>query len=277
MVSGNGEAGGLSSRYTYGRCLEGYRGIAVIRWGFQLATEDPSYLVRHQASLTPGRSHLSPEPLGTAAPAGAPGGAVAASAMSRAPLQGSAAPLAMNALCQLGTGSSAAPLEALWDASEPRLWLGSALVILSPALHAGTADGDLHYTRQPGPGRHGTNRFALPEPPAASRGTLFPPPFPAGNGAAAGGLCAALGGRSLPGGWRLPPVRCQVLQRQVLQRWGGRSEPGSLRPSADTSHPRAAGRRRDLYALAEGYRCRARREPTEAVQRQHFVKERLIG
>lgn len=83
---------------------------------------------------------------------------------------------------------------------------------------------------------------------------------------AARGMAAAP--RALPG-----PARGR-------QRWGSRSDPGSLRPSTGTSRQRAAGRRRDLYALAEGYRCLARRRPTEAVLRhlrQHFVKERLIG
>lgn len=68
-------------------------------------------------------------------------------------------------------------------------------------------------------------------------GPCFPPPrFPAGNGAAAGGLCAGLGGRSLPGGWRLPPARCQALQ---CQRGGGSAGAAALIPAP--SVPRRAG------------------------------------
>lgn len=43
VVSGYAEAGGFLSRYTHGRYLERYRGIAVIMLG-TLATEDPSHL-----------------------------------------------------------------------------------------------------------------------------------------------------------------------------------------------------------------------------------------
>lgn len=55
-------------------------------------------------------SHLSPKPLSTAAPAGAPEGAVAASAINREPLQGSQLCLSQMPFA----GLAQAALQLLW-------------------------------------------------------------------------------------------------------------------------------------------------------------------
>lgn len=134
-----GIGGGFLSRYTYGRCLEAYRGIAVhmpgtsaCHRGYKLFGETPGFPHARPLAPLPGAAQHC--------------GSYRRSRRSRGGIRNqpratagfSAVPLA-DALCQLGIGSSAAPLEAVWDAAEPRLWLGAGD---SPPLHSGTADGD---------------------------------------------------------------------------------------------------------------------------------------
>lgn len=203
-------------------------------WGFQLATEDPSYLVRQRASLMPCPSPRSRSAL--PAPAGAPQGAVAASAMNREPLRGSAEPLA-DAICQLGTGSSAAPLEALLDSPEPRLRLGWALVILP--LSTQELPMAIHVTP------NSRAREAQPKPlrfPGASRGLprdpVFPP-FPRQRGRSGRAVCRARWPFAARG-WRLHPVRCQLLQRQRGATALGRPLRSRLPPSLSGRPPPAS-------------------------------------
>lgn len=109
--------------------------------------------------------------------------------------------------------------------------------------------------------------------PRASRGLprdpVCPLPLPQDTGPQREG--------SAPGSAAVPcPPRCRVLRHRRVQRWGTAPVPGLPSLGGQSRH-RAAAQRRGLYALAEGYRGRARWHPTEAVQRQHFVKQRLIG
>ncbi|XP_041328064.1 uncharacterized protein LOC121356070 [Pyrgilauda ruficollis] len=235
VASGYGEAGGFSSGYTYGRCLEGQRGIAVRMLG-------TSACHRGCSVKTAGCPHALPlpQPLGTAAPAGAPQGAVAASAISRAPLQA----LSWGSRrCHSPAWhrSSAAPLEAL--GIRLNRGFGSARRCSLSRSPRRNCRWRLTLHPQQWPGRHSANRRAFPEPPVASPGALFSLHFPAGNEAAAGGLCAGLGGRSLPGLWRLHPERCRVLQHQ---RGGGSN--GAAAPIPAPSVPRRAAPARQPLA-----------------------------
>lgn len=72
-------------------------------------------------------------------------------------------------------------------------------------------------------------------------GPGFPPPrFPAGNGAAAGGLCAGLGGRSLPGGWRLTPRAARSCSASEVEAALGRPLRSWLPPSLGGQVPPAS-------------------------------------
>ncbi|XP_023783482.1 uncharacterized protein LOC111929894 isoform X2 [Cyanistes caeruleus] len=187
-----------------------------------------------QASLTPCPSHLSPEPLSTAAPTAAPEGAVAASAINREPLQGSQLCLSQMPFASLAQ----AALQLLCRHSGVRLnrGFGSALVILPLSAQELPMAINVKPTSK-GPGDT-AQTASLPRsllwPP---EGPCFPPAFPAGNAAAAGGLCAGLGGHSLPGGWRLPYRSCSASEGEAALERPLRS---SLPPSVGGQLPPAS-------------------------------------
>lgn len=85
------------------------------------------------------------------------------------------------------------------------------------------------------------------------------PPLSRRQRAAAAGHCAGLGGRSLPGNGSCPPGAARCCSASEGEAALRRPLGSRLPPSpAGSSRQRAAGRRRDLYALAEGY-CRLAR------------------
>lgn len=233
-----GIRGGFLSRYTYGRCLEAYRGIAVhipgtsaCHRGYKLFGETPGFPHARPLAPLPGAAQHC--------------GSYRRSRRSRGGIRNqpratagfSAVPLA-DALCQLGIGSSAAPLEAVWDAAEPRLWLGAGD---SPPLHS-----ELPMAINVTPTSEGPGDTAQTASPSRSRlwppeGPGFPPPrFPAGNGAAAGGLCAGLGGRSRPGGWRLTPRAARSCSASEVEAALGRPLRSRLPPSLGGQVPPAS-------------------------------------
>lgn len=144
-------------------------------WGFQLATEDPSYLVRQRASLMPCPSPLSPEPLSAAGSCrrsprrcgGICNEPRATAGLSRASRR-CHLPAWHRQLC----GSSGGTSGFAWTEASARLGAGDP-----PALHAGAAHGDSRYTQQQGPG--GSAQAAplsrsLPRPPEGPRVPSFP-------------------------------------------------------------------------------------------------------